>query len=1037
LPGTVSYFVGNDPKQWRTEIPTYSRVRRKGIYPGVDLVYYGNQQQLEYDFIVAPGVDPGRIRLAFTNAERLSLDASGDLIVKTAAGELRQHAPTTYQEVNGIRRETASRYVLRGKHRVGFSVGRCDHKRPLVIDPVLVYSTYFGGDSTWGTAITVDREGNTYVAGGTCAINFPTTSGAFQRVKPSGDDLGDEVFVTKLNATGTAVLYSTFIGGQQDDDANGVAVDTAGNAYVTGITGSSDFPVTPGAFQTKPGKYNNAFVLKLNPRGTALSYSTFLGGSDGTQGNAIAIDGAGNAYVAGKTQASDFPVTPKAFQTSFGRKGIPTGSSAFVTKLNPTGSALIYSTYLGVAEGNDYDAEATGIAVDTAGNAYVTGENSAEFPTTYGAYVSTGFLYDNVFITKLSADGSALVYSSLFGGGDGNRPNAIAIDSSGCAYITGETTSLDFPTVNPMQGKIASGGFIASRDGGSHWASLDGGIGWNSQFDVDRTADTIALDPQSPSTLYVGTFTLGNPAILKSTDGGLTFVSNSSPRDLPNRLNAIIVDPASANRVYAGAAGAGVPGGGGVYLSTDGGTSWALSGPSFANDKDGVLSFAFDPQNASIIYAGTTSGFYKSSDSASSWTRLDSGLADANFNAIAIDPGHSTTIYAGTNNGLLKSQDGGHTWRATTVTHPVGSAAIDGVNTDTVYAGVLDQPLSATGGDGRGNPRRRIQGDTSLEGMVKSTDGGATWKSINNGFIFFSFNYVITFDPIDHSTLYVATSDGLFKTTDGGAHWTVNQTARFWINTVAVAPTSPPTVYAATDQSSDAFVAKMDPTGSSLVYSTYLGGISVDAGLGIAVDAQGNAFVVGRTFSSDFPSTADGVQPVYAGDQSGGDVGDAFLVKLGPTGSILYSTFMGGDQDDLANAVAVDSGGNVFVTGEAGSPNFPTINAIQPSLDIPSACDAFIAKFAESFPSSSGMFITTASVPGDSLIVKGQGFGPGAVIMLNGRAEPSDNDPVNPGSNLISKKAAKRIPPGGVAILQVRNPDGGLSREYLFYRPGE
>jgi len=443
-----------------------------------------------------------------------------------------------------------------------------------------------------------------------------------------------------------------------------------------------------------------------------------------------------------------------------------------------------------------------------------------------------------------------------------------------------------------------------------------------------------------------------------------------------------------------------------------------------------VLSLGLDPQNASIIYAGTTSGLYTSKDSARTWTRLDSGLADATFNAIAIDPRNSAIIYAGTNNGVLKSKDGGHTWSTTAVAFPTGVLAIDSVSPDTVYAGVLDY-LIASGGDGRGNPRRRIQGDTSLRGMVKSTDGGASWKTINNGYIFFSFHYAISFDPFDHSTLYVATTDGLFKTTDGGAHWAINQVARGWINTVAVAPTSPPTVYAATDQTSDAFVAKMDPTGSSLVYSTYLGGMSHDSGLGIAVDAQGNAFVVGTTFSVDFPSTADGVQPVYGGDQS------AFLAKLGPTGWLLYSTFMGGEED-LAHAVAVDSAGNAFVTGETSSANFPTLNAIQPSLDWAGALDAFVAKFVELPPaSSSTMVITAASVPADSLIVRGQNFAPGAVIVLNGRAQPSDNDPVDPGAILISKKAAKRIPPGTVAILQVRNPDGALSREFLFYRPGQ
>jgi hypothetical protein len=457
LPGRVNYFIGNDPTKWRTNVPTYGRVRYRDIYPGIDLSYFGTQRQLEYDLVVGPGANPARIALGFKGADRIELDPQGDLVLHTAAGWIRQRKPLIYQEIDGVRREIPGGYVLTGQSKVGFLVGTYDASRPLVIDPVIVYSTYLGGiGSEAAIGIAVDASGNAYVTGATASTNFPTSAGAIHSVGGGGD-----VFVTKLNATGSALLFSTFIGGSAADQGNGVAVDASGNAYVTGSTFSTNFPTTAAAFQrTFTGWAVEAFVTKLNATGSALLYSTYLGGSTAgparsamSQGTGIALDTSGNAYVTGITTAADYPTTTGAFQGS-----LPSGQDAFVTKLNVIGSTPVYSTYLGPSTANVYCCPA--IAVDAAGNAYVTGPtNSGSFPTTAGAFQTSLNGFENPFIAKLNTNGSALVYSTYLGGNGDDIPTRIAVDASGSAYVTGSTTSTNFPTT--------AGAFQTGSGGGS------------------------------------------------------------------------------------------------------------------------------------------------------------------------------------------------------------------------------------------------------------------------------------------------------------------------------------------------------------------------------------------------------------------------------------------------------------------------------------------------------------------------------------------------------------------------------------------
>ncbi len=450
LPGKVNYFKGNDPTKWRTNISTYAKVEYRDVYPGVNLVYYGNNRQLEYDFVVAPGADPTAIKIAFEGADKIETNTQGDLVLRIAGGELRFHKPLVYQEVAGIRHYLAGDYVLnpqsaiphskfRNPHSpvVGFHVAAYDATKLLVIDPVLSYSTYLGGNSgDSGLGIAVDTAGNAYVTGYTGSPDYPVTSGSFNQSL-----IGFDAFVTKLNPEGSALVYSTYLGGHTFNEATAIAVDSRGNVYVAGDTTSLDYPITPGAFQpTYGGGGSDAFVTKLDPTGSALVYSTYLGGTGVDFGRGIAVDATGSAYVTGYTNYPGFPTTAGAFQRNFG--GI---DDAFVTKVNPAGSALIYSTYLG---GSSTDI-GTGVAVDAAGDAYVTGgTTSYDFPTTPGVFQSGygGGVYYDAFVTKLNSEGSGLIYSTYLGGGGGEWAAGIAVDAAGNAHVTGASFSPDFPT---------------------------------------------------------------------------------------------------------------------------------------------------------------------------------------------------------------------------------------------------------------------------------------------------------------------------------------------------------------------------------------------------------------------------------------------------------------------------------------------------------------------------------------------------------------------------------------------------------------
>jgi len=503
----VNFLLGADTAKWKTGIATYQRIVYRNLYPGIDANYRCEHGTIKSEFVVAPHSGVEQIRLRYENASRVSIEPNGDLEVSESGSELREKAPDIYQDSAAGRTHIGGRYRLLDQNTVGFEVDTYDESRPLVIDPPVSYSTYLGGSSMGSvTGVAADGSGNIYAAGWTESLNFPV-SGAIQAANRGGVD----AFVVKLNSSGTALVYATYIGGNSDDRASAIAVDSTGQAYVTGSTASTNFPLAaPIRFSLGGGR--DAFALKLNAAGNALVYSTYLGGSGWDQGTAIAIDTSGNAYIAGDTQSTDFP-TLKAAQAAFGGQtdafaaklsssgalllstylggsasehagGIAVdsggnvytaggtysvnfpvmnalenfnagGQVAFVTKLAAGGSAFIYSTYLGGTGTGNMPQQANAIAVDVSGDAYVTGvTGSTAFPITSGALRTSANGMQDAFVSKLNPSGNALVYSTYLGGSTSNWASGIAVDSSGNAYVAGQTSCVDFPMVNAVQAQF-------------------------------------------------------------------------------------------------------------------------------------------------------------------------------------------------------------------------------------------------------------------------------------------------------------------------------------------------------------------------------------------------------------------------------------------------------------------------------------------------------------------------------------------------------------------------------------------------------
>ncbi len=629
--GKVHYLRGGFSL---TNIPTYARVKYERVYPGIDLVYYGNQSQLEYDFVVKPGARPGSIAMRFDGAEGLMLDAEGNLILRANDSEVIQKKPVVYQEIAGSRRDIEGGYRMLSSNTVGFEIGAYDPAASLIIDPSLSYFAFVGGSDgdDDGRAIATDASGNVYIAGSTTSTNFQTAS-PFQPAAGTPDpDLGlSDAFVTKLNPAGNTLVYSTYLGGTNDDDANSIALDSSGSVIVVGSTAStSDFPTTAGAIRrtcnvASGGACRDAFIAKLNAAGSALVYATYLGGTGDDEANGVAVDAAGNAYVAGETSSIDFTTTSGVIQSVFG------GGPAFRT----------------VDAGTNWSATGSGSGI-TRSALYALAIASTTPPTLYAG------ADDEVAGGVFKSTNGGVTWTSAGSGLTDARVHALAADPVAPATIYAGTRSA---------------GVFKTTDSGTSWSATPLTM-------VSVTA--LAVDPITPANVYAGT---ENSGAYKSTNGGSSWTSISS--GLPSSdISALVIDPLTPATLYAAT-------GTGIYKTTNGGTNWtAASSGLFDSDVNALV---LDPRNPNLLFAGTNSfGVFRSTNGGNFWFPASGGLPGASgVTAITIDA-TTGTFYAGVgeaNAGRVYKSSNGIVWTGTGLySARLTSLAVDKTTSNLVYA---------------------------------------------------------------------------------------------------------------------------------------------------------------------------------------------------------------------------------------------------------------------------------------------------------------------------------------------------------------
>lgn len=676
-----NYYLGSNPRNWHTGVPHYGSVEYARVYPGVDLVFHGEQQQLEFDFHVAAGADPSQVALQFSGAEKLAVDGAGDLIVSSRAGDLRLHKPVASQESPSGRQTVTARFSLGADDQVRFALGSYDRSRELVIDPAVAYSTFLGGSGEdEALAIAVDAAGDAYVTGTTESPNFPGSTGAAS---------GFDIFVSKLNPDGSGLLYTTLIGGSDDDIGNSIAVDNDGNAYVAGDTASSDFPHSSVVLQTALKGALDGFVAKLNTGG-AVFYTTYLGGSDGDGISSIAVDSKGNVYVAGETLSTDFPGTA----SSTIQPSNPDAHAGFVAKLNSIATEVTFATYLG---GSNVDL-ATGVAVNSAGNVYVTGITLSEnFPVTGGVVQAKcgsdgtcNGAFDDGFVTAIKPDGSGRIYSTYLGGSGTDDALSITADADGNAYVTGGTDSTDFPTANAFQEQ--SGGdrdaFVTKLNASGTQLLFSTYLGGEST----DTATHITLDE------FEDVFVTGR-----------TFSSSFPTGSASQSTKAAGSDTADAFVSEIG------KGGSLIYSSYLGGSGNedSFGGDGFLNAVGGV---AVDPAG-NVYLAGNTSSDTDFPTTAPMQSAYGGGLADAFVAKLAASPSDFSVTASSNSASIPAGQVANYNIKVSSVNSPFGGSV-------TLTCSGL--PMFAGCGF---NPTAVIPGATAATSMLSVSTGLAAARS--------------------------------------------------------------------------------------------------------------------------------------------------------------------------------------------------------------------------------------------------------------------------------------------------------------------
>jgi len=956
LPGKTNYLIGRDPSRWIQNLATYGRIEYQNVYDGIDVAWYGNQGQLEYDFWVQPGADPSRIRVRFEGTRKLALEESGDVRIETAAGSMKLRLPEVYQEVAGARKRVQGRYVLRAANEIGFELAGYDKSKPLVIDPTLVYGTYFGAGGVFATGVVTDAAGNVYIAGTTQGNDLPAVNAA------QAGDLGyNDAFVAKFNPTGTVLLYSTFLGGSSEESNAALAVDGSGECIVAGTTSSLDFPLV-NPVQSQGSANGIPFAAKLNAAGNGFVYSTYFGGvSAQITTPAVAADNAGNAYITGTTTGS-FTTTSGAYQTAFGGGA----ADGYVVKFAPAGT-IVYSTLLGGA-GDD---RPLAIVVDGTGKAYVAGAtNSASFPNSPPGARTTNAGGMDAFAASLSADGSAVEWLTLLGGsGDDTATSIVRNGTSGELYIAGYTGSPDLPTtagvIQPAP-KAPQQGFLASiaPDGMSFgFVTYLGGSKWDQVLSLaltpsgDLVAGGTTRSPDFPILNAIQPAFAGNSSVfLKSTDSGAVWTVADSGLPIWNGPSAISPDPTNpsiALTVY--------PWSLTVYRTTDGGATWTPAGAPILNisaaSTYGSPQFVRSPADPAVVYlyypwtygAGPTGqsqqfNVARSSDGGATWTALAqpagwpgdlAGLAVSPTDAsklLAISPDFGNSrllVYRSTDGGasfsafstvsLFEIQLGGWGYSATAV----GSDGSVYFGTNNLFTRSTDFGTTWSYRSlpavillvSASNPSVVYAGD-GLSQLNRSADGGATWNPVASPPVYSTSPWAIS--PLNSQVLYADGSLQVLVSTDGATTWSPSALLPGSISALAAGPNDSSTVYATVTAVYDGFVTKLSPDGKTLRWSTlYAGASFFSPGMwagngtllaGVAVDPSGDAWMTGSTTTGNLPITANAYSAAsYNGGSFLARISDATApcsYSLNPSSVVSYASF----NDFLSFAVTAPSG---------------------------------------------------------------------------------------------------------------------------------
>ncbi len=919
LPGKSNYLIGDDSSRWRTNIPNYSRVEYNEVYPGVKMAFYGTQRALEYDFLVAPGVDPSNITLAVEGADKIEVDENGDLLMRIGGQTVYHRAPVSYQTVGGKRLPVTSRYVLKGEMSIGFEVPSYDKQQSLVIDPVIDFSTFFGGiGSDEGYAIAVDSTGAAYVTGTTYSNNFNTFA-PLQTINRGGKY---DAFVTKINAAGSAIVYSTYLGGSNEDSGHGIAVNSAGEAYIAGITNSQDFNTRNALQPIITGLTEDAFVTKVNADGTDLLFSTYLGGSNIDQAFAIALDTNGDAVVTGSTSSTNFPLK-NPLQNSY-----RANTDVFVSRIKGDGTQLVYSTYLG---GTGFD-EAYGVALDSGGNVYLVGTTaSTDFNIQNAFQANNAGGGADGFLTKLSANGATLVYSTYFGGTGVDVAYGVAVDANLNAYVTGHTFSTNFPTQNPLQAtnKGNADAFVSRFNVTGtalvYSTYLGGTLGdFGRGIVIDSGSQPVVIGRTASTD-----FNTKNPLQATNNGGVDAFVSKLNING--NQLvYSTYLGGTSDDLAY----GVAIDTTGSVYVTGDTlSTDFNIRTPLQASNRGGLDAFVtkINSAGSDLTYSTYLGG---SGEDLASAIALDTA-------GNAYITGYTSSNDYATISPIQATSRGGLEVFVTKIFADASSIAFN-----TYFGGNGSDTGNAIAVDTGGN--------CYVAGATTSTNFPTRnpIQASNRGGLDM---FIAKFNSLGTNIVYSTYLGGQFGDVARGI--AVDGAGNAWVaggtfsNDFPVASAFQPTNRGL----GDAFIARINSAGSALNYSSFLGGGNTDEAADVAIDTAGNAYVVGNTSSTDF-NTKNPLQANNRGQQ------DVFITKVSPEGSALvYSTYLGGQRADLGNAIAVDQANNVYITGSTASNNFPLQSPLQATYG-GADVDAFVTKM-----NSTGSALVYSTYLGGSL----------------------------------------------------------------------